>query len=181
MYFRSPWVLVLKWCTVFILYGCVSAQKTASQSDSSTTRKSIFTDNDIEKYIPLFEPLENNTVVNLSTKTKTKDKLPPPQTDRLQYLADSITQSNKKLRYKEGFRIVVYSGTDKEQANLAKEKVYKIIPNADIYTQFRQPIYRVKVGDYSDRLEAYRVKEKVLGKAFPNAIVIAETVNIKRP
>jgi hypothetical protein len=111
--------------------------------------------------------------------------LPQADTDttllnqRPRFLLDSINQVNAKLKLMDGFRILLYQGTDKEASLKAKEQAYKLLPNSNIYTAYKQPNYRVKLGDFTDRLEAYRVKEKILSKTFPNAIIIQDNVFIK--
>lgn len=99
---------------------------------------------------------------------------------RPRYLIDSINLAHSKLTYQEGYRILVYQGTEKDAALKAKEQLYKILPNSDIHVVFKQPLYRVKFGDFTSKLEAHKVLEKMLKRQFPNAIIISENVFIKK-
>lgn len=77
-----------------------------------------------------------------------------------------------------GFRILLYSGNDRELATKAKAQGYKVFPKADVYTQYNVPTFKVRLGDYYQKLEAY----KALGKLkpyFPAAVIVEEVVNLK--
>ena len=82
-----------------------------------------------------------------------------------------ITSFNRTSNSAQGFTIQVYSGTSREQASQAKAQVYKILPESRPQTRYEQPIYRVRVGQFIDRLEAQNTYAKLLSE-FPQAIVI---------
>lgn len=70
-----------------------------------------------------------------------------------------ITEQNKALRYVDGYTIQVYTGSNREDALLARSKVRQV--NADLKPsiQYHQPNYKVKVGQYVDRLKAHEIFE----------------------
>jgi septal ring-binding cell division protein DamX len=112
---------------------------------------------------------------------KTKAIVPSKDITReLGLKMDSISRKNQSLRFAEGYRIQVYSGPSREEANIARDKVLDIIPDVDVYPIFRQPVFRVTVGDYTDRLEANSAFVK-LRSDFPNAILVPAKINIVRP
>ena len=47
-----------------------------------------------------------------------------------------------------------------------------------VYPQYKQPTWRVKVGDYFSRIEAQQVLLRIKDLA-PNAIIVAEQINVK--
>lgn len=100
-------------------------------------------------------------------------------TQKLQAKLDTIAEKNKATKTTNGYRIQVYLGTNKEESLLAKEKLYKIFPNANVYTSYKQPDYKVKFGDYMDRLEVYYVLMG-LRNDFPNALIIEEQVFLQK-
>lgn len=99
---------------------------------------------------------------------------------RVNSLLDSIYAANKNIKFIDGFRIQVFNGDSKDEANAAKEYLYKIFPNADIYTVYKQPTYRIKLGDFTNKYDAKRVLEKNILKAFPKAILIPDNVFLKQ-
>lgn len=100
-------------------------------------------------------------------------------TAKLNAKLDTIAEKNKLIKFTNGYRIQVYLGNSKEESNLAKEKLYKFFRDANIYASYKQPDYKVKFGDYTDRLEVYYVLMSIRND-FPNALIIEEQVNIIR-
>jgi hypothetical protein len=77
-----------------------------------------------------------------------------------------------------GFVILVYSGSDKNESLLTKEKLYQLLPDQNIYAVYKQPTYRIKVGDFKNRWDANKVLVDKIIKDFPTAILLPEKVNI---
>ncbi len=98
--------------------------------------------------------------------------------NELNQLLDSLAEVKRKARLIPGFRILLYSGNDREQASRAKENAYRVLPRADVYTQYQAPTFKVKVGDYFQKVEAFRDIKK-LQSAFPYAVIVQEIVNVK--
>ena len=99
------------------------------------------------------------------------------QTAQIDQKIEGIASKNAASRTAPGFTIQVYSGTSREEASQAKAKVYKILPDSRPETKYEQPIYRVRVGEFGDRLEAQNVYAK-LNKEFPGAIVIPSRIRL---
>jgi hypothetical protein len=95
----------------------------------------------------------------------------------LQSKIDSITLKNKKMKYAQGYRILVYTGTSSEEVSKIKEQVVSLVPTQSVYSVYKQPTFRLKVGDYADRVEASSVLYQI-SKDFPNAIVIQDQILI---
>ena len=99
------------------------------------------------------------------------------QTAEIDQKLQLITTYNRTSNSDQGFTIQVYSGTSREQASQAKAQVYKILPESRPETKYEQPIYRVRVGEFVDRLEAQNTYAKLLSE-FPQAIVIPTRISI---
>lgn len=122
--------------------------------------------------------------VNLEVQQEIQQEEPEPvsepeydQTAKVDQKLDAITSQNKSSRTTAGFTIQVYSGTSREQASQAKSQVYRILPESRPETKYEQPIYRVRVGEFGDRLEAQNTYAE-LQKEFPQAIVIPSRIRI---
>lgn len=92
---------------------------------------------------------------------------------------DSLEIKNERIKLAEGYRILVYSGSNSEEAKKIKEIVKSVVPQDGVYDQYKQPTFRVKVGDYFDRIEANSSLVKIK-REFPNAIIIPDQVYISR-
>ncbi len=86
-----------------------------------------------------------------------------------------VTQSS-------GFRIQVYSGDDRVIAEEIKARLdqLEILENIETYKLFESGfIWRIKVGDFQTRLDAYRVY-KQLKSDFPNCLLVPDRkINLK--
>lgn len=91
---------------------------------------------------------------------------------------DSLAENSRKARLIHGFRILLFSGNTREEATKAKELAYKNFPNLDVYTTYSNPTFKVKLGDFYMKLDAYLVLKK-LQTVFPNAVLVEEIVNLK--
>jgi len=165
MYFTYNWGYFGFFVFLLVAKPCIWAQ-----SGSLTPAF----DPELERLLPTFTPTSDMPIPGPSVKADVQTKM------RAQYLTDSLAEINKKLKYLPGYRIQLYSGTSKEELDAIKERIYRKMPNADVYTTYKQPTYKLKLGDYTDRLEAYRIINKVLKYEFPGAIVVQENIVLKK-
>ena len=77
-----------------------------------------------------------------------------------------------------GFRILLYSGNSREDANRAKEKLYILFPKADAYLVYQAPTFKVRFGNYYNKIDAWLDLIK-LQEQFPQAVITSEVVLIK--
>jgi hypothetical protein len=118
-------------------------------------------------------------------ETTNQNQLPPqvvPKNDINRFLAeklDSVYSYNEKITSADGFRILVYVGTSSEEARTQRSYAYQALPLERSYTDWKSPTFKVKVGDFVDKLEAYYAYAKLI-KVFPSAIVVPDKVNIVR-
>lgn len=77
-----------------------------------------------------------------------------------------------------GFRILVYTGNEREGTNKIKETLYREFPKADLYVTYQAPTFKVKMGDFYRKLDAYLFLRKMQEK-FPMAVLVPEIVNLK--
>lgn len=156
------------WIVVFIgIAGCSllspSTSNTSYNEDLSSQRPRIAVDDAEED--PIEEKIEDVTPGH-------------DQTVEIDNKLRDITSYNSTSRTAAGFTIQVYSGTSREQASQAKAQVYKTLPKSRPETKYQQPIYKVRIGEFGDRLEAQNVYAELL-KVFPDAIVIPSKIRLR--
>ena len=88
-----------------------------------------------------------------------------------------IKNESKKINYIEGYTIQLYLGDNRVLAEETENKLNELDSLIEKVTIFTQPNYRVKIGKYFNRFNANKDYKK-FKKAFPNAIVIPEKINI---
>lgn len=86
---------------------------------------------------------------------------------------DDLNRENNKYQ---GFTLQVYAGNSREQANEAKLKVYKALSDAEPKVVFNT-IFRVRVGEYDNRLEAQQ-DYIALKEVFPNVLFVPATFRV---
>jgi len=121
-------------------------------------------------------PNTTNTIVvakqsRSATFTKTVN-------EKVDMVLDSIDRFNLMRRSVDGYTIQIYSGQNREDAMNTKKKMATEIPDLTANLQYQQPKFRVTVGKYYSKLEAYQDLTK-LRKSFSSAILVPEKIAIR--
>ena len=85
-----------------------------------------------------------------------------------------------KIDYIEGYRVQIFfdSGNNsKANAEAAKSKFSSQYPDVPIYLSFKEPNFKVRVGDFRTRNEA-RGFLKQISSEYPNAFVIKDEIKL---
>ena len=96
----------------------------------------------------------------------------------MQARLDSMAAANFEANRIQGYRILLYTGNDRNLANLAKENAYQLFPKGDVYLSYQAPTFKVRFGNFYSRLEAWQNLLK-FRNLFPNAVITNEIVIIK--
>ena len=64
--------------------------------------------------------------------------------------------TNQNVKYTSGYRIRVYLGLERDQVMTIRRQIISRYPDETDYITFKQPVYRLYVGDYTTKLEAAR-------------------------
>lgn len=100
-----------------------------------------------------------------------------PRIDSLVALSIAYNQS---FPYISGYRVQIFmaSGNDAlSNAEKVKEDFDTNFPNLTAYLTFREPYYRVRVGDYRTRLEANQ-QLKAIRKSYQDAWIILDKISL---
>ncbi len=96
---------------------------------------------------------------------------------KLDAMLAEVAEGNKKYTKAPGYRIQVYTGGSRTDANKAKELVYSNHPDASVHMEYKQPIYTVRVGNYFDRINAQPLYVS-LKQDFGNVLVVPDNIEI---
>lgn len=99
---------------------------------------------------------------------------------RLDALANKAKQggpknTGKALRVR-GYRVQIYNGPSKQEADKIKADFVKIYPRVRAYMTFNSPNYRLKVGDFKTRAEADEFVNTA-SRLFRTTMIIPDVVN----
>lgn len=75
------------------------------------------------------------------------------------------------IRSGRGYRVQIYNGNDRVKANQIRVDFMRRYPNVRTYLTYVQPQFRVKVGDFASRGEAYKFYVEVSNIYDPCMIV----------
>lgn len=175
-----PMKIALKLSPLVLLILLAACSKTVTPSKTPTT-------NTYDEDLTPFRPKYAVAATNPTTPVK---ETPPPlkttMTDqplhinrRLDMVLDTIAIRNKAIKYANGFRIMLYVGNNRQDADNAKIFCYQTFPELNPYMTFSQPTYRVKVGDFMSRLDAERYYDQ-LRMQYPSSMIVSEKVEIKK-
>ncbi|MCP4459716.1 MAG: hypothetical protein GY816_17080 [Cytophagales bacterium] len=95
----------------------------------------------------------------------------------LDSISNMISRENTKPRIEQGFTILLYNGSNRENATRALGRIRMRFPEIKAKMTYFQPDFKVKAGRFVDRIMAYETYERVR-KNFPEALLIPEKIRI---
>ena len=98
---------------------------------------------------------------------------------RLDTLIDRHIQSKAEVDGLRGYRIQVYFGSGQQarkEANEAKASCISLFPTHKAHILFQTPFYKVRVGDFRTRNEAFIWHKKIV-REFPKAYIVNDIIN----
>ena len=169
---------------VVMLSFCACSKKVSpiiNRSPSNNTSSPTFSE-DLSLFRPKF-----GTVAKKITAAESKQETPKYTTAdqplhvnrRLDMILDTIATRNRYIKHALGFRIQIYVGNNRQEADAAKVYTYTNYPDLNPYMVFASPTYRVKIGDFMTRLDAERYFNQ-MKDIFPGAMILSEKVEIKK-
>lgn len=82
---------------------------------------------------------------------------------------------DKRKPFFQGYRIQIFSGNSKEEANRVKADFYSKYPSMRCYLTYQQPYYKLRVGDYEDQ-ESAKPDAKKLARIYPSSFLVPDEV-----
>ncbi len=97
---------------------------------------------------------------------------------QIENLVELHIDYNEEFPLIDGYRIQLLmraGNTALDEANQIKDEFEENYPEINTYVTFREPYYRLRVGDFRTRLEAMEFMEK-LKRSYPQAWVIKDKI-----
>ncbi|MCL2247268.1 MAG: SPOR domain-containing protein [Lentimicrobiaceae bacterium] len=101
--------------------------------------------------------------------------------DGINSLEQQYIDAWKKIKKIDGFRIQITSFSGVNSKNFiegAAEQFKKLFPEIPCYTTYAEPNFRLRAGNFSTKLEAYKALQKI-ALSFPGAFVIKDQIDFK--
>ena len=112
-------------------------------------------------------PVDSNTVI--VHKDSRLDLLVKKQA-----VINEVT-SREGRRSDKGFRLMIISTSNREEALAAKTKVYTYFPELKAYLWHQSPYYKLKAGNFKDRKDAEAFQRR-LNAYFPKGVFIMKDI-----
>lgn len=76
-----------------------------------------------------------------------------------------------------GYRVQIHSGAEKAKALEIKTKFNLLYNNIPAYLDYQQPYFKVRVGDFRTRLEAYKLLQKISSE-FSGSYIVQDEIEL---
>jgi SPOR domain len=96
-----------------------------------------------------------------------------------QAVINEVTSRDSR-RTDKGFRLMIISTSNRDEALAAKTKVYTYFPELKAYLWHQSPYYKVKAGNFKDRKDA-EAFQKRLNTYFPKGVFIMKDIIELKP
>jgi septal ring-binding cell division protein DamX len=119
-------------------------------------------------------------VLHAQTPTRGKVEVDKdPKVDSLigNYLVGSKGGNNNNSS--DGFRVQIYSSSNRKDAYSVQAKFQDKYPDVRTYLTYRDPNFKVHVGDYRSRLEAEKMVAE-LKPIFAGLFIVEEKINLPK-
>lgn len=155
---------------IVALWGCKTSNVTSSSKD--------LYQEDLSGLRPELVPAVANSPEDTSSvDTEQESSTIAGIKAELDSINQIIIERNKSVRYIDGYTIQVYTGNNREMASEARDLVISLDETLTPDISYYQPTYKVKVGQYINRLEAHKTFES-LKPHFPRAVVVPERIRV---
>jgi hypothetical protein len=145
-----------------------AAPTTRAQTPVDTTRKPVATGpaENVAKYRPVFaapaagaaaSPVAAPRPAMAALANKTTAPAPTGHvTAQVEQRLRDQAFTNQNVKYVSGFRVRAYLGLERDQVMNIRRQIISRYPDETDYITFKQPVYRLYVGDYVNKLDAAR-------------------------
>lgn len=106
------------------------------------------------------------------------DNITYHQDPKINELMGIYKMYNQKNDFLDGYRVQIAFSNDRQEIYNSKAKVYQDFPDERAYVAYEQPYYKLRLGDYTSRLEAYERLNEVI-KKYPSAFVVRDKIKEK--
>lgn len=161
-----------------ILVGCASSKPMGATSKTIDPYSNY--DEDLSLVRPRYKeaPAPEPATKKADVKRVLSDQ-PLHINRQLDAAVDTIAARNRAIRFAAGYRVQIYVGNTRKEADDARLYTYQAFPELNPYLVYNQPTYRVRIGDFMTRLEAERYLQQIRNRYEASAIV-PEKIDLKK-
>ncbi len=173
--------LLLTLLTVLIIYGCSASTGSRYDKVDKNNPSNESDENKDESIKPIID--EDFDITPYKTKIIVPEKKNKPifknQNIWFDYGSPDIETKTKSLvGTADGFRVLVLTTDNIEEANQVKADIYFSQTIYEVYIDFEPPFYKVKAGDFESQKTADDLRFKLNQLGHKEAKVVKDKINI---
>ena len=96
----------------------------------------------------------------------------------LDELIQKQIEININREFEEGYRIQVLLANSRSEVTDLKKQFYRDFPELRSYIIYEQPYYKLRLGDFTSRIEALTYLDRIIA-VYQSAHVVKDQINIK--
>ena len=98
------------------------------------------------------------------------------QDHRIKELIDKEIEINKKKEGKiPGYRVQIHFGSDREKAKDVRTQFINKYVDTPAYEEYEQPHFKIRVGNFKTKLEAYKYLKEI-SLDFPSSFIVQDDI-----
>jgi hypothetical protein len=115
---------------------------------------------------------QDSTVTSLTNGQKV-------QSYEISSLLKRYDEFNKKRDITEGYRIQITYSDIREDIYKSKSMLYHQFPDLGSYVEYEQPYFKLRLGDFTTRLEATYYLQQTIA-LYPGAFIVKDKIKTKK-
>ncbi|MGE0562142.1 MAG: SPOR domain-containing protein [Flavobacteriales bacterium] len=92
---------------------------------------------------------------------------------------DDMVQTYKSSYTLNGYRIQIFSDNKKQPAREEKARFLSSFNSVKAHEVYQQPYFKIRVGDFRTKLEAYKF-QKEIQLQFPNCFIVKDEIEVEQ-
>jgi hypothetical protein len=149
--------------------GCSPSKHVAEKSQEPAKEKKL----SLAQYEATLNPADYDQEIEVVQKAYAEEKSHGP----LNIPKDSTVVQEEMVQ---GFRIQVFSSSNVDDANNAKNTAAGRFPNDSVYVIYDPPVYKVRVGDFVNRYDANQRLPEFVDKGYRDAWIVPDQVEQRK-
>lgn len=92
---------------------------------------------------------------------------------------ENVLQTYKSSYTLNGYRIQIFSDNKKQPARDEKARFLSSFNSVKAHEVYQQPFFKIRVGDFRTKLEAYKFQKEIQAQ-FPNSFIVKDEIDIEQ-
>jgi hypothetical protein len=127
------------------------------------------------KYLRILIIMTLLPLANVSAQNRVKLISDP----KLDSLVSKNIEINKSQQTIDGYRIQLFSGSERNNANALRTRFKTDYPDENVYLIYQQPYFKLRVGDYRNLIEAQEMYLQ-LQKTYDQLLIVPDKINLPK-